>query len=343
MDEINKISWKDRLRSFFVPTFSRNYLYLTSLTLLIFSLFNDNFTVAFIFIAMFWQLVIVFEVCGVLSIYSALTDRPMGKTTKNMMLVYVIVLNFMIAVACFLMPLIFNSRSEITNLSLIFPAINVLDAILLFLLFKGDILTEKSIEDDKIDIVELAIGSAAVVLIYAIGIYVWRISWPIVFSMCVFYSGHIGESFSGLFHGKPVLFSSVVGPKKMKVILAAIIVLFLAGMGRTWFIIVADKMAEKDIGWCVWMPDRDTKNACYSANERLIRDPALCENIIDSFKRDQCSGDVAARLNDTSICGRIEDKTDNYLCSLKFGFIGGFCYSDIGCRNDAKCVNNICQ
>ena len=316
---------------------------MTSLTLLIFLLFNNSFTVAFVFIAAFWQLVIIFEVCGILSIYSAFTDRPMGNTLKGMMLSYVIILNFMIAVASFFSAPIFNSQTERANLSLIFPAINVLDAILLFFLYKENVLTEKSIEDDKIDIVELAIGSIAVVLIYAAGIYAWRIGWPIVFSMCVFYSGHVSESFSGLFYRKPVLLNSVVGPKKMKWILAAIIVLFLAGTGRTWFLMIADKMAEKDIEWCVWMPDSFTKDMCYSDNEALIRDPALCENIADSFKRDQCVWDVAARLNDTSVCSRIADETEGYLCGLKYGFLGGFCFSDIGCRNNAKCVKNACQ
>jgi len=331
------------MRNFFVPTYSRSYLYLLSLTLLIFLLFNDQFMVAFLFVAVFWQLLLIVEICGVLSIYSAFMDRPMGSILKRMMLAYVIILNFIIAVASFFSAPIFDNAPGKTDFLLIFSAINILDAILLFFLYDRNVLTEKSIGDDRIDVVELAAGSVAVALIYVAGIHLWKISWPIVFSMCVFYAGHISKSFSSFLYRKPVLFDSVVGRGKMKKILAVIIILFIIGTGRTWFIIIADKMAEKDIGWCAWMPDPSMLDVCYSGNKALIRDPVLCENIIDSFWRDQCVWDVAARINDPSACGQIEDDTENYLCRLKYGFIGGLCYSDTGCRNGARCIGEVCR
>ncbi|HOX21773.1 MAG TPA: hypothetical protein PKZ02_02255 [Candidatus Paceibacterota bacterium] len=349
MNEPNKKTLKDRLRDFFVPDFSRAYLYLLSLTLLVFLLFNDNFTIVFGFLAMYWPLLIIIEICGILAIYSAFTDRPMGNTLKGMMLSYVIFFNIVIAVASFFSVFSFadffqdSLPASRLNLSLIFPAVNVLDAFLLFFLFKGNVLTEKSIKDDKIGIVDLIAGSVAIALIYIVGIQYLKLGWPIVFSMCVFYSGHISKTFSGLFYGNPVLLDSIVKKEEMKLILAAVIILFMVGTGRSFFFLAAFKMAQKDIGWCALMPNQFMLDACYSKNKALIDDPALCENIDDSFTRDYCVWDVAARLNDPVICGQMSFEGARYLCQQKFGFIGSFCYSDDGCRNNAKCVNDVCR
>lgn len=346
MNESNKKTFKDRLRDVFVPNFSRNYLYLLSLTLLIFLLFNDEFMLAVIVvIAVSLVLLIIIGICGILSIYSAFADRPMGNTVKNMMLSYVIALNFVVAFAAFFsVPDFFqDTLAQKINPALIFPAINILDAFILYFLFKGNVLNEKSIKDDKIGIIELATGSTAVVLIYVIGTSILKFSWPIVFSMCVFYSGHISGIFSDLFFKKQLLPNSVIRPGEMKLILAATIALFIIGIGRTLFFPIAAKMAQNDIKWCAWMPNRFMLDLCYSKNTSLIRDPALCENIIDSFKRDYCVWDVAASLDDPSVCGQISFDTSEYLCRRRFGFIGGWCYSDDGCRNNAKCVNDICQ
>jgi hypothetical protein len=128
----------------------------------------------------------------------------------------------------------------------------------------------------------------------------------------------------------------------MKLFLAITILLLLVGAGLIGFVLISLKFAEKNIEWCGRLPT-SMKAGYYSSNKSLIRDPELCKYISQQFWRDNCVWSVAARLNDTMVCSKIDDATENYLCRMKFGFIGGYCTSDSGCKNNALCIDNVCH
>ena len=236
------ITMPEKVRNFFIPTFTKEYLYLTSLTFLIFSLFNGNFPLAltFLIIPPLIFFLAIFEVCGILSIYNTVAGRSMGDTQKNIMLYYIIALNIFIAGASIFCNayVVIGGQLKINHF-VIFSYFNFLDAWLMMPLWKEGVINERtSFNDDDINTVELAAGTIAVSAIYIIGIYSLKLCWPIVFSMCIFYASRISQVFSSPFFAKASsvgLKNIITRQKKINWVLAIIVALFAAGIIRGQF------------------------------------------------------------------------------------------------------------
>jgi len=196
MDEIYRsYSLLDWLKSFFLPNFTRKYLFLASFTFLLFSIANGNlpFFYAWGMIPQFILFLVLFEIGGVLSFYNVVLEKPIEGFTQRMILFFIVGLNIFVAsAACFCGAFIYdNGRMVGISPYAFFPLLNIIDIFFFMMLSDVRGVWDNAISDEKTNRNELLAGAAVVVVIYVLGVVVLNLCWPIVFSMCIFYAGHL--------------------------------------------------------------------------------------------------------------------------------------------------------
>ena len=170
-----------------VPRYTEITLYLISLTFILFfstsfefraealDFFEDKVS------AIFWAAIILSGL--IISIYSAFTKRILGETEKGLILFAVIFLNFFVAVHAGTHVL-----KETQGWLIIFPLLNILNAIFWLFLFRFGVITEKSISDEQTKKEEIILGTILLVMIFLISHYVFNHYWAITFSVCLVYA-----------------------------------------------------------------------------------------------------------------------------------------------------------
>ena len=169
-----------------VPKYTEITLYLISVTFIMFLLTSSEFRAeAFDFFedvaaAVFWGAIVLSGL--IVSIYGAFTKRILGRKEKNLILLAVIFLNFFVAVHAGKYVL-----KETQNWLIIFPVLNILNAIFWLFLFRLGAITEKSISDKQAKKEEIVLGTLFVILIFLISHHVFNHYWAITFSVCLVY------------------------------------------------------------------------------------------------------------------------------------------------------------
>ena len=170
-----------------VPRYTEITLYLISITFIMFLLTSSEFRAeAFVFFedvveTVFWGAIILSGL--VVSIYGAFTKRTLGRKEKNLILLAVISLNFFVAVHAGMYVL-----EETQNWLIIFPVLNILNAVFCLFLFRLGAITEKSISEKQAKKEEVILGTIFVILIFLISQYIFNHYWAITFSICLIYA-----------------------------------------------------------------------------------------------------------------------------------------------------------
>ena len=184
-----------------MPTYTEVVLFLTSLTLLLLLLLNNAFrqeVVVFLFDSVKGVIVLLFLLVGfLLSFYHAFSSKKMVQLEKDALLFFIIVINVLIGISAGIYVL-----EESQGSLIIFPVFNIATAALLWMSYKYNIVTTKSISSVQAKREEIILGSIMVFIIFFLSQYVFENFWAITFSICVFYATSINNVINKMFLSK---------------------------------------------------------------------------------------------------------------------------------------------
>lgn len=187
-----------------IPSYSEDTLFLSALAfILLYTVSADlridfqNFT----FSDFRGVLFAIFILSGLFfSIYHAFTIKPKTDTQKSMMLFFVVIANVWAGITS-----ITHLLETSSGLLSIFPVWNLFNALLLFLLFRLDILNIKSIQDKNTNFLEILLGSAILISLFYFSHYTYGNHWSITFSITVGYATSINRFIKYLFNKSNIL------------------------------------------------------------------------------------------------------------------------------------------
>lgn len=183
-----------------IPRYTETTLFLTSLTFTLLYFSNEEFTAAiygFAFSGFDPRSILMLFVffSGLLyPFYYAISDKTIPHSIKSLILTFVVFTNIGVALCAASYAL-----KTVEEYLLIFPAMNILNAIFLFIMLRANIINESCIADENARPHELVIGSLALLLIFAFSQYVMHYYWAITFSICLTYSSMINDFATRLF------------------------------------------------------------------------------------------------------------------------------------------------
>ena len=175
----------------FVPRYNEVTLFLTASTFLL--LLATNKEIVEIILNMGGgdirnALFVSFFMIGLIAaIYYALSSKETPQIMKHFMLLFVIITNLGVAVYAFIH---FQKHNDIF---LIFPALNVLSAVFMYLLFRAKVIDEECISDENARHLQILVGLAALIAVFLTSQYLLKNYWAITFSMCLTYASLVND------------------------------------------------------------------------------------------------------------------------------------------------------
>jgi hypothetical protein len=175
----------------FVPRYDELSLFLMSLSfLLIYFTDSDIHSIAYtMFVTEFhWQnfpfyvLLLLFLSGLAFSIYHVFTSKRKTPGQKTAMLYFAVMVN---ALAGFMASA--HMFQESPGVLIVFPLWNIVNALILLLMYWGQIVDENAISDDNASPIEVASGSVAVIVLY-LACRFFGLYWALTFSICVSYA-----------------------------------------------------------------------------------------------------------------------------------------------------------
>jgi hypothetical protein len=133
-------------------------------------------------------IILVFFSGLTLSIYQAFTDRPKSSMEKFFMLVFAVILNAFSGLCAGAYAL-----SRTTGWLVVFPILNILNAIALLFMFRVHIINEDNIKDENASILQIVFTAAVVFIMFAVCHYMYKLIWIQTLSICVVYATNIGR------------------------------------------------------------------------------------------------------------------------------------------------------
>jgi len=182
------------IKKLFIPRYNELALFLMSISfLLVFIsssglradidhfLFKDFDIRSYLFV-IFFTLGITY------SIFHIITRRKITDWEKISMIFFAIVVNSFTGIAAGL-----HQLDNSSGLIAIFPAWNIINAALLLIMYRLDIVNKHSIIDGNPSYFQAILGSLVVVSTFSICHYVFGLYWALTLSICVTYSCNINS------------------------------------------------------------------------------------------------------------------------------------------------------
>ncbi|MCE5211823.1 MAG: hypothetical protein LLG40_09745 [Deltaproteobacteria bacterium] len=132
--------------------------------------------------------IIVFFSGLTLSIYHAFTDRPKSSMEKYFMLFFAVILN---AFSGFCAGAYALSRT--TGWLVVFPILNIVNAVILLFMFRINIINEENIRDENASLLQIVFTAAVVFIMFVVCHYMYKLIWIQTLSICVVYATNIGR------------------------------------------------------------------------------------------------------------------------------------------------------
>ncbi|MDD5676955.1 MAG: hypothetical protein PHW60_03060 [Kiritimatiellae bacterium] len=131
----------------------------------------------------FYAVFLLFISGAALSIYHVFTKARKKNFEKFAMLYFAVMVNGLIG---------FLAGAQMLQTShgylLVFPVWNILNSLLLLLMYRFSLIDETAITDDNAAPYQVALGGAVVLAVFLVCQYVFRLHWTITFSVCVCYA-----------------------------------------------------------------------------------------------------------------------------------------------------------
>lgn len=183
-----------------IPKYTETSLFLTALTFTLLYLTDDGIKNTLESFASGYYdprgmiFLLIFFAGLLYSFYYALSEKKTPAFARTCMLIFVVFTNFGVGFSSGLYIL----KSAEGYLA-IFPLMNLINAILLIIMFRAKIIDEACISDENASRPEILIGSVALLLIFAFSQYIMHNYWALTFSICLAYTTMINEFFTRIF------------------------------------------------------------------------------------------------------------------------------------------------
>lgn len=218
---------RDRIKGFFLPTFSELSLFMMSLSFLLVLFFSKSMrTGLFKFLTgprsdpRIFMLFVLFGAGLVLSIFHVFTERQKSKVEKYAMLFFAVLANAICGILASLHILgispadhgvlsildigdLLNnevSNSFVSRIYLILPVWNIINCLLLLVSFRLGWITDRNISDEKAGRFEILLGSLITAAIFVVCQFLFKLYWAITFSICVIYATSFSDAFGSIFY-----------------------------------------------------------------------------------------------------------------------------------------------
>jgi hypothetical protein len=177
---------------FLVPTYDKLSLFLMAVTWILLYAVNIHLresVLGFLNETHNWRLAVaIFSIpitCLVIGIYQVFIRREESDFEKTMLLWFVIGTN----ISTGLIASVYILRNaNVSNLDLIFPIWNLVNAVILYLMWEIDLLNEDCIVERETKPAQIIAGIAAAVIIIFVCNYILKFHWSITFSICIVYT-----------------------------------------------------------------------------------------------------------------------------------------------------------
>jgi len=143
---------------------------------------DRNGTIVYIF------MILVFFLGLLLSIYHAFTDRPKSQVEKFLMLFFAVTLNVFSGFCGGVYAL---SRTD--GWFIIFPILNIINALILLFMYRTNIVDEHNIADENASLIQIIFTSIVVVTLFVLCNHMYNLIWIQTLSICVVYATNIGR------------------------------------------------------------------------------------------------------------------------------------------------------
>jgi hypothetical protein len=192
---------------FLIPTYDELSLFLMSVTMIAFYLVNsrmrNQINTFFIKAAEInaWILfvpLVLFLAIICLCIYHVFTTREKTMFEKRVMMGFAVLTNLVTGTIAAVYTLKDTAASDWL---LVFPIWNIINGALMLLMVSLGIIDEDCISDRDANTTEVIIGLIAVLIIFAICNYVFKLHWAITFSICVIYTTSFDRALQNVFPG----------------------------------------------------------------------------------------------------------------------------------------------
>lgn len=131
---------------------------------------------------------LIFFLGLLLSIYHAFTDRSKSQIEKFFMLFFAVTLN---AFSGFCAGVYALYRTD--GWFIVFPILNIINAVILLFMFRTNIINEDSIADDNASLIQILFTAIIVVTLFVFCNYMCKLIWIQTLSVCVVYATNIGR------------------------------------------------------------------------------------------------------------------------------------------------------
>ncbi|MDD5064825.1 MAG: hypothetical protein PHQ35_08735 [Phycisphaerae bacterium] len=134
----------------------------------------------------------------VLSLYHVFTAKEKTDHEKMVMLFFAVVANAGTGIISGWYVL---KNNDVNNWQLVFPIWNIINGALLLLMLRLRIIDEKCISDRDATAVQIILGLIAVLIIFILCNYVFKLYWAITFSICLIYATSFDRALQSVFPG----------------------------------------------------------------------------------------------------------------------------------------------
>ncbi len=187
-----------------IPTYDELSLFLTAATLILLSATNvtmreqilkgikkvDDLRIYIMFV--------IFLGGAALGLYHVFTSREKTKYEKLVMLFFAVTANAGTGIVSGWYVL---TNSDVHNWQLVFPVWNIINGALLLLMLRFKIIDERCISDRDATAAQIVLGLAAVLIIFVLCNYIFKLYWAITFSICIVYATSFDRAFQNVLPG----------------------------------------------------------------------------------------------------------------------------------------------
>ena len=199
-----RLLW-DRIKGFFLPTFSEQSLFMMSVAFVLVFFFNESLRSRIFKILDIPRddprivMLLVFFGAGLfLSLYHVFVEREKSIAEKYAMLFFAVVSNAVSGI--FASLYILKQSSDSPSILLLLPIWNIINCLLLLISFRAGWITDKNISDEKASRFEVLFGFLITVAIFIVCRFGFKLYWAITFSICVIYATSFGDALGSVFH-----------------------------------------------------------------------------------------------------------------------------------------------
>jgi hypothetical protein len=194
---------------FLIPTYDKLSLFLMAVTLILLYLANPQMTgqtlnqmqdlACFLIEIMHLPLISTLILLSLAAIfYQLFLFDEKTDIKKKIMLDFAILINTGTGIFAGMYVI---QNTVTSNWLLVFPIWNIVNGIIILLMFGFEIINEECISDRKATFVQIFFGLIAVIAIFLLCNYVFKLYWAITFSICIVYTTSFDRALQSVFPG----------------------------------------------------------------------------------------------------------------------------------------------